>query len=118
VGEYSVDDCGNSVPLSQGTRTIAEIQTLPGRHGGLLYGEMFDGDEGVRVIATAGGKKYETVSGAEGKFSLRVPPGTYSVTAAKSGHTYTDFELAYKRSKNVVIPDGGSAGLAFCEVGR
>src|SRR5664280_1006807 len=43
---FGIDNCGNSVPLSEAASTIAQIRKLPNRHGGLLYGEMIDGDVG------------------------------------------------------------------------
>jgi hypothetical protein len=117
-GQLAVDDCGNSALLSKAARTIAEIRTLPNGHGGLLYGEMFDGDIGVRIIATAAnGKTYSALSNRNGKFTIRLPSGTYSVTAAAPGRIYEDFELAYKTSHRVTVPNGGSAGLAFREKG-
>jgi len=115
---FAADNCGNSIPLSKAASTIAEIRQLPTRHGGLLYGKMIDGDLGVRINAIGTGITYTAITGTGGKFSLRVPPGTYSVSATKSGHIYADYDLAYKHSKAVKVPDGGSAGLAFREQGR
>jgi len=116
--EFAVDDCGHSVPLSKAASTIAEIRRLPQRHGGLLYGEMFDWDEGVRIVATGADRTYSTLSDSRGKFELRLPPGNYSVAAVKPGHIYTDFEFAYKPAHAVKVPDGGSAGVAFREKGK
>jgi hypothetical protein len=117
-GGFAADNCGNSAPLSEATRTIAEIRQLPNRHGGLLYGKMIDGDVGVRITATGTGRTYSTTTRHDGKFSLPIPPGTYSVTATKPNHIYVDYAPAYKDSKAVKVPDGGSAGVAFREQGR
>jgi len=116
-GEFAVDSCGNSAPLSRAASTIAEIRQLPRHHGGLIYGKMIDGDEGVRITAVAD-RSYSTVSGPNGEFSMSVRPGTYAVTVTKAGHTYADFDLAYKNSSAVKVPEGGSAGVAFREKGR
>jgi hypothetical protein len=117
-GGYAADNCGNSVPLSAAVSTITEIRKLPTRHGGLLYGQMIDSDEGVRIVATGAGGKYSTATGSDGKFSIPVPPGIYAVTATKPDHTYADYFPAYKNSKAVTVPVGGSAGLAFREKGK
>jgi hypothetical protein len=117
-GGFAADNCGNSVPLSEAASTITEIHKLPTRHTGLLYGQMIDSDEGVRIVATGAGGKYSTVSGSDGKFSIPVPPGIYVVTATKPDHVYADFFPAYKNSKAVTVPVGGSAGLAFREKGK
>jgi hypothetical protein len=117
-GGFAVDGCGNSVHLSKAASTIAEIRQLPNCHGGLLYGEMYDGDEGTRIVAMGPKGKYSTVSGPHGKFSMPVPPGKYAVTASKTGHIYSDMDMAYKSAKDVTVPDGGSAGLAFREQGK
>jgi hypothetical protein len=117
-GKFAVDSCGNSGPLSRATSTISEIRDLPHRDGGLLYGAIYDGDEEATIVATGAGHTYSTVSGRHGKFSLRVTPGVYTVTATKKGHVYTDFDLAYKHANAVTVPVGGSAGVAFREQGR
>lgn len=117
-GGFAADNCGNSIPLSKAAPTIALVRDLPNRHGGLLYGQMIDGDAGVRIVATRAVGKYSTVTGSDGKFAIRVPPGTYTVTATKPDHLYRDFDLAYKHSNAVNVPDGGSAGLAFREEGK
>jgi len=115
---YAVDNCGNSTLFAKAARTIREIEGLPSHRGGLLYGVMYDGDEGVRIIATGlNGKKYLTVSDY-GKFTVRVSSGTYSVAAIKQGRVYADMDVAYKHAEKVTVPDGGSAGLAFREKGR
>ena len=108
-GGFAADNCGNSAPLSKAASTITEILHLPNRHGGLLYGKVIDGDMGVRITATSLGRKYSTVTGHDGKFSLPIPPGTYSVTATKTGHIYADFDLAYKHSNALIVPDGEAA---------
>jgi hypothetical protein len=117
-GRFAVDNCGNSTHLSKATSTIAELEQLPSRHGGLLYGEMYDGDEGASIVATGPRGTYTTVSGPDGKFSISIPPGTYAVTANKAGHAYNDMDIAYKQARNVTVPDGGSAGLTFREKGK
>jgi hypothetical protein len=117
-GGFAADNCGNSIPLSKAASTIAEIGDLPKRHGGLLYGQMIDGDEGVSITAVGVSGRYSTVSDQHGMFSIRMPPGIYRVTATKQDHLYRDFDLAYKHSKAVKVPDGGSAGLAFREDGE
>lgn len=117
-GGFVADSCGNSIPLSQATRTITEISQLPSRHGGLLYGKLIDADAGVRITAIGAGGKYSAITGPDGTFSIRIAPGTYAVTATKPGHTYIDYDLAYKDSKAVKVPDGGSAGLAYREQGK
>jgi hypothetical protein len=117
-GVFGVDDCGNSVPLAKAASKVGEILQLPHRHGSVLYGEMFDWDEGVRIVATGADRTYSTLSDSHGKFELHVRPGNYSVAATKPGHIYTDFEFAYKPANAVRVPDGGSAGVAFREKGK
>lgn len=99
--------------MFKSSSAIAAIRGLPNQHNGLLYGEMIDGDEGVSIVATGAAGKFSTISDSKSKFSLRVPPGAYPVTASNPEFAYTDFDLAYKDSHSVKVPDGGSAGLAF-----
>lgn len=74
---------------------------------GLIGGTVTDANddlpiEGAVVTAEPGGRS--TTTGADGSFSLRLRPGTYSVSfAAESYVTHEDV--------GVVVTDGGSAGL-------
>ena len=49
---------------------------------------------------------------------LRMGLEKFAAAAEKAGHMYTDTDIAYKSSSNVLVPDGGSAGLSFQEQGR
>jgi len=118
VGVFAVDQCGNSLPLREAASKIREIEELPHHHGGLIYGSMMDGDRGVQITAKGSGGSFSTLTKENGGFSINLPPGRYAVVAEERGHVFVDTDIAYKRSGDVVVPDGGSAGLSFREKGR
>ncbi len=117
-GFFAVDSCGNSRPLSEAASKIHEIEDLPHHHGGLIYGSMMDGERGVQITAGGGSGKFSTMTKEDGSFSMKLPPGRYSVVAQEPGHVFVNTDIAYKDSNNVFVPDGGSAGLSFREKGR
>jgi len=86
-GRNEINGCGNSTLLSQAGAVISAIEEM--RHAG-PYGEIEGrvknksdeaGISGVRVIASCGQKLYSTITVQDGWFEMRVPPGTYSLTA-------------------------------------
>ena len=116
---FVISKKGGTITIAFAGRVVkAKINPIRNRYVVKEDGKVIDGDVGVRITATSLGRKYSTVTGHDGKFSLPIPPGTYSVTATKTGHIYADFDLAYKHSNAVIVPDGGSAGLAFREKGK
>lgn len=117
-GLFAVDSCGNSRPLREAASKIHEIEELPHHHGGLIYGSMMDGDRGVQITAKSSGRNFSTTTKEDGSFLIKLPPGHYSVVADEVGHVFVDTDIAYKRSNNVFVPNGGSAGLSFREKSR
>jgi len=118
AGSFAIDNCGNSVPLRAAKSKISEIKALPLHHGGLLYGSMMDGDAGVRITAKGSVGSFSTATKDDGSFQINVPPGHYSVIAERPGKVFSKTDIAYKDPNDVVVPDGGSAGLSFREKGR
>lgn len=118
TGVFAVDQCGSSMPLQEAASKIRQIEELPHRHGGLIYGSMVDGDRGVQITAIGRGGTFSTITKEDGTFSITLPPGRYSVVAEEAGHVFVDTDIAYKDSHNLVVPDGGSAGVSFREKGR
>ena len=112
-GAYAVDNCGNSVPSYEAKETLNEIRDLAHRRGGLLYGAMMDRDSNVRIEARGVAGNFTAMTDADGTFQIKLPPGHYDVTATKAGHIYVYTDIAYKRSRDVSVPVGGSAGLSF-----
>jgi hypothetical protein len=118
VGLFAVDQCGNSRPLREAASKIREIEDLRNHHGGLIYGSMMDGERNVQITAKGRAGKFSAMTTNDGSFSIKVPPGRYSVVAQESGHVFVDTDIAYKDSRSVFVPEGGGAGLSFREKGR
>lgn len=118
AGLFAVASCGNSRPLHEAASKILQIEDLPNHHGGLIYGSMMDGDRGVQITVRGSAGNFSMTTQGDGSFSIKLPPGRYSVVAEKAGHVFVNTAIAYKDSRNVLVPDGGSAGLSFREKGR
>jgi hypothetical protein len=118
TGFFTVDSCGNSRPLHEAASKIHEIEDLPHHHGGLIYGSMMDGERRVQITAGGSSGKFSTMTKEDGSFSIKLPPGRYIVVAQEPGHVFVNTDIAYKDSTNVIVPDGGSAGLSFRAKGR
>ena len=74
---------------------------------GTISGRVVDGDDnplsGVIVSAMEDGETaHADTTGATGSYILRVPYGSYTVTAMRDGYTFTDLE-------NVSVPNDGTA---------
>jgi hypothetical protein len=118
AGLFAVDSCGNSRRLNDAASKIRQIENLPNHHGGLIYGSMMDGERGVQITVRGSAGDFSTTTQEDGSFSIKLPPGRYSVVAEEAGHVFVDTDIAYKDSRNIFVPDGGSAGLSFREKGR
>src|SRR6185369_1268405 len=100
--------------VSKRKNTLQQIEHLSGLRGGLITGEVTSGQEAIanaRIIATnkIDGKHFETKSGAQGAFSLNVPPGEYSVQVESSGNAFDADDFSYEDPKSIKLEHGGCA---------
>jgi hypothetical protein len=120
-GRLTINGCGNSAPLSEATAAITAIKAI--KHAG-PYGEIQgrvqkklegDGVAGVRIVARSGKNRFSTVSGEDGWFQMRVPPGTYELTASSSAFIIVPDEsgLSYDDADRFVVHRGSSAHFEF-----
>ncbi len=89
---------------------MARFSQLPNRHGGLLYGEMFDWDAGVRYRGNRRRGTYVNVVGLAWEVLHHSPARQRTRShATKPGTSIRDVDIAYKHAKYMRMSDGGSA---------
>ena len=59
----------------------------------VLNNGTHEGIGGVTITATNAGGTFSTISGTSGNYAIRLPAGTYNVTATGGGHTFTSFQV-------------------------
>ncbi|HUI49048.1 MAG TPA: hypothetical protein VL119_10150 [Acidimicrobiia bacterium] len=71
---------GGDRPAATPTSSIPVTTPDPnvGTVRGILHGA---GGGGIVLVTGAGGRRYSTSAGADGRFQLRLPPGRYDISA-------------------------------------
>jgi hypothetical protein len=121
-GRLTIDNCGNSVELSEAVESIHQIETvlenMKSASGGDIGGRILVGPgdarpAGIKVTAKRGNKKYTDITDETGSFRIHVPPGRYTVWPETSEWTVTPHDLSYDNEDHVVVARGGCAELQF-----
>jgi outer membrane protein assembly factor BamB len=70
------------------------INRALGLANGIITGVVTDKNTGAYVVgATVTTGSYQATTGADGKYTLSVPPGTYTVTISKQGYDQQTFQV-------------------------
>jgi hypothetical protein len=120
-GRREINGCGNSALLSEADAVINAIEAIS-RAG--PYGEIegrvknrYDeaGISGVRVIASRGQKLYSAVTVQDGRFEMRVPPGTYRLTVQSPNLVIVSQDSVYNYDDpdHFIVHRGSSAHFEF-----
>jgi hypothetical protein len=124
-GMWSLYGCGNSAPLGEAGFVLKVVDSLKGRHGGLIQGRVTDDGSwprssymadlsGVRIEVRGKKSEYTAVTNREGEFKMHVPVGQYTVSAVQPGWTLeTDIVMSYEDPSNIRIENGGGAQVQF-----
>jgi hypothetical protein len=105
VGYQSQVVPGVQVNANQTTTVNFNLSLVPpGTIAGLVKDSNNNPISGAVVATTTGG--YSTTTASNGSYSLVVPPGTYGVTASKSGYQS-------QTQNNVVVTSGGTTIVNF-----
>ncbi len=118
VGRLTIDNCGNSGPLSRAEDLISQIRKVKKTTGGEIEGQISVGSSvvplaGVSIVVRSEQKTYRGVTGQDGWFHIQVQAGTYTVRPELSNWDIVPFDLSYDNPDHVVIHDGGSAALKY-----
>ena len=112
---YTVEGCSNSDFLSKSSKNISEVMALSSSKvqpiiSGLVSNEAWsDGISDAEVIVSGPTGIFRTRSGSDGRFELRVHPGTYSVTASAPAFTFTPGIFSYEKPDSVTVQNGTCA---------
>jgi Carboxypeptidase regulatory-like domain len=119
---WELDGCGNSGPLSSATVALEEIQKIQRRHGvGFIHGVVSARApsapiSGVSVEARGASGRYTATTNAKGEFEIKVPPGRYAVSVAKTGFSFNAGDFSYDNPQNVRIQPGGCTQVQFAAI--
>ena len=118
-GFWAVDGCGNSGPINKSASALAEVEkTLRSHQNPLLSGQVTRDSWTTGIadaLVTVSGKNrvFHLKTSSNGRFSMRVPPGTYTLTAEKSGLSVPPNPLSYEKPKHLILKAGTCAQVAF-----
>ena len=100
-------------PSSGPEVTVTGVLRMPGGP----VGAQQTGISGVIVFRSPGGREIKTTAGIDGKFSISVPPGTYTVTGTSP--QYGDGRGSCRATDPVTVSASGLADVVVaCQVGR
>jgi hypothetical protein len=112
---WELDGCGNSGPVSKSAAALKEIKKIKAATsatGGTISGTIWL-EAGVSVSATGNLGTFRTISDREGRFSMHVPAGKYSVHVRERGSRFAPDDLSYELPSNVHVENGGCVQIQF-----
>jgi len=116
-GWWTADGCGNSGELSKAAKAVAEIQRISLLQDALITGEvgLTTPVEHATVVAVRknDGRRFETQTRDDGRFTLTVPMGDYSVNVTAGEKDFVTDSLSYERAEAVRLERGGCAQIQF-----
>jgi hypothetical protein len=115
---WELDGCGNSGPLRKSAKALKEIDKINAAgngDGGIIAGVVWF-DPGITVIARGAAGIFRAKSNQEGRFSIHVPPGIYSVRALEPKARFVADDFSYELPRRVRIVDGSCAQVCFNRV--
>jgi len=121
-GDWALDGCGNSGPLSKANVALSEIAAIKAaRGGGVIHGAVSNQPisisvAGIQIEATGQSGRYTATTNEKGEFQLAVPAGRYVVRATKDGFEFDTADISYQDSLSVRIEPGGCAQVQFAGV--
>jgi hypothetical protein len=111
---WELDGCGNSGPLADAKKALAQIDGIQTNHDGdgVIHGVISGHEESgsvSRVHVEARGIKgrYATTTNAKGQFQIEVPAGRYTLRAKRDGLSFRAADLSYEDPDNLRIEAGG-----------
>ncbi|MCC6484843.1 MAG: S8 family serine peptidase [Armatimonadetes bacterium] len=108
TGVYTVTVTGFSVPGGPQPFALVASGHLPGSYiTGTLLSTSGNPIAGATVTATGSSATKDTTTGANGRYTLRLPADSYTVSAAKTGWTFAPPSTA------VVVADQAAPGVDF-----
>ena len=115
---WAIDGCGNSGPLSQSGSVLRQLDSIQSAHVGVISGVVLQSDSqlpytDVQVVALGKGGHYAAKTGRNGEFLIKVPEGEYSLSASKTGFSFSKKDISYEDPDQLRIGPGGCAQVQF-----
>jgi hypothetical protein len=116
---WVVDGCGNSRPLSQSVHILQDVEAM--NHSdrqpliaGMVSTDSWDtGVPNILVTVSGQGRIFHARTAADGGFQLRVPPGSYAVTAGDNHSNFPANPFSYENPGHLILEEGTCAQLEF-----
>jgi hypothetical protein len=116
-----IDGCGNSALLSEAGGAVRAIEEIKNAgpygeiEGRVELGRGGDGVRGIRIVARNARFRFSTVSGQDGWFQMRVPPGKYKLSARsrKFSLEFSEATLWYDDPDNFVVHRGSTSYFEY-----
>lgn len=116
---WELDGCGNSAPLTKASAALRTVET--GAHSPaepLISGEVSNGSgganlSGVSVTVSGARGSFHITTNSDGQFHLRVPPGTWSVSAQQDDSSIPINPISYSLPDNLHLTRGACVQLQF-----
>ena len=116
---WALDGCGNSGPFDHAKSVLEQIDAIQKQNGdGIIHGVVSDQtyaapfpDVHVEARGTQG--LYKATTNSKGEFEIKVPPGRYTVRAAKTGRSFYTAEFSYENPEHLEIEPGGCVQVQF-----
>jgi outer membrane receptor protein involved in Fe transport len=111
-------------PVSAATtdsRQVAQANTASGTLTGTIIDSRGQSLPNAQVIATSTGSNYTTTSGKDGRFTLAVPAGVYSVVVNKGGFQGSQSNgvaVAASTSTSIVVTMTEASSTSLTTIGR
>ncbi len=118
---WLIDGCGNSGPLERSAAVVAAIRKPQNQRGTALVEGLASKTSTsvapiVNVVVTAqgNGRTFTAITNKQGRFRLRLPPGTYRLVAKSRSFTFGKPELlSYENPNRLVLLAGSCAQVQF-----
>jgi hypothetical protein len=121
---WVIDGCGNSGPMSQSGKTLAQIKpTGASSTVGTVYGMVSTdswttGVSDVLVKAVGNGQTLSTRTDQTGRFVLQLPIGKYTLGAARPGWSFAPESFGYEDPQDLNVTSGYCAQVQFSSAGK
>ncbi len=118
-GAWVIDGCGNSGPILQSSRVIAELTDESRlREKPLIAGTVMDdswvtGLAQVSIEAVGQAGSFHAETDREGHFEMHVPPGRYAVTAKTGNVVASANPFSYENPDHLELKLGTCAQVSF-----
>jgi hypothetical protein len=118
-GTWSLYGCGNSRPLKPSNFALGVLESLPTRAGGSIRGLILEGNstnpvQGLTIEVRSDKRSYRVVTNKDGKFTVHVEAGLYTVRAVRPGWSFKRDEVeSYEDPSDIQIENGGCAQVVM-----